>query len=157
MLRTNKACLTLAKAAQRRKPIYRESGQRNTMVYVLNVEGRPLMPTGRHGHVRRMLRDGKARVVRRCPFTIQLMCEGTSYTQPVHLGIDAGSKRIGVSAATEKEVLYEAEVELRNDIKELLSSRREARRSRRRRHSPSPSTPAEATWRHPHQFPVCSL
>jgi hypothetical protein len=68
-----------------------------------------------------MLRDGKARVVRRCPFTIQLMCEGTSYTQPVHLGIDAGSKRIGVSAATEKEVLYEAEVELRNDIKELLS------------------------------------
>ncbi len=103
------------------------------MVYVLNVEGRPLMPTGRHGHVRRMLRDGKARVVRRCPFTIQLMCEGTSYTQPVHLGIDAGSKRIGVSAATEKEVLYEAEVELRNDIKELLSSRREARRARRNR------------------------
>lgn len=103
------------------------------MVYVLNVEGRPLMPTGRHGHVRRMLRDGKARVVKRCPFTIQLMYEGTSYTQPVYLGIDAGSKQIGVSAATEKEVLYEAEVELRNDITELLSSRREARHARRNR------------------------
>ena len=49
------------------------------------------------------------------------------------MGIDAGSKHIGISATTEKRVLYEADVELRNDIVDLLSSRREARRSRRNR------------------------
>lgn len=103
------------------------------MVYVISVEGKPLMPTRRYGHVRRMLRDGRAKVIRRTPFTIRLTYEGTSYTQPVSLGIDAGSKHIGVSAATEGTVLYEAEVELRNDITELLSTRREARRARRNR------------------------
>ena len=85
------------------------------------------MPTRRFGHVRRMLRSGRAKVVRRTPFTIQLMYESTAYTQPVSLGVDAGSKHIGVSATTEKSVLYEADIELRNDIAGLLSARREAR------------------------------
>ena len=103
------------------------------MVYVLNMDGRPLMPTERHGKVRRMLRDGKAKVIRRCPFTIQLLCPTGTETQPVTLGIDAGSKHIGVSATTENNVLYEADVELRNDIVDLLSTRRESRRARRSR------------------------
>ena len=103
------------------------------MVYVLSASGNPLMPTRRFGHVRRMLRSGRAKVVRRTPFTIQLMYESTAYTQPVSLGVDAGSKHIGVSATTEKSVLYEADIELRNDIAGLLSARREARRSRRSR------------------------
>ena len=103
------------------------------MVYVLDAEGKPLMPTGRHGHVRRMLRAGNAKVARRTPFTIQLTYESPSYKQPVSLGVDAGSKHIGISAATERSVLYEADVELRNDIAGLLSTRREARRTRRSR------------------------
>ena len=103
------------------------------MVYVLHASGVPLMPTKRYGHVRRMLRAGRAKIVRRTPFTIQLTYEGTSYTQPVSLGVDAGSKHIGISATTEKSVLYEADVELRGDIVELLSTRREARRARRNR------------------------
>ena len=70
------------------------------MVYVLSASGNPLMPTRRFGHVRRMLRSGRAKVVRRTPFTIQLMYESTAYTQPVSLGVDAGSKHIGVSATT---------------------------------------------------------
>ena len=103
------------------------------MVYVLSASGNPLMPTKRYGHVRRMLRDGRARAVRRTPFTIQLTYEGTAYTQPVSLGVDAGSRHIGLSASTERSVLYEADVELRNDIVGLLSTRREARRTRRSR------------------------
>lgn len=103
------------------------------MVYVLNKNGQPLMPTERHGKVRRMLKSGKAEVVKRCPFTIQLTYGTEDHVQPVSLGIDAGSKTIGVSATTKTKVLYEAEVTLRNDIVELLSTRRENRRARRNR------------------------
>ena len=60
------------------------------------------MPTERHGKVRRMLRDGKAHVVRLEPFTIQLDYSAEENIQDVSLGIDAGSKHIGVSATTSK-------------------------------------------------------
>lgn len=103
------------------------------MVYVLNNLGQPLMPTERYGKVRRMIRSGEAKVIKRCPFTIQLTYRTAGRTQPVSLGIDAGSKTIGVSANTESKVLYEAEVTLRNDIVDLLSTRREQRTTRRNR------------------------
>lgn len=91
------------------------------------------MPTDRHGKVRRLLKSGKAKVVKRCPFVIQLLYNSTDYIQEISLGIDAGSKHIGVSATTENRVLYEADVELRNDIVSLLSTRRQNRRTRRSR------------------------
>ena len=103
------------------------------MVYVIDQNGQPLMPTTRHGKVRRMLKSGQAKVVKRCPFTIQLLYETGNITQPVSLGIDAGSKHIGLSATTKEKVLFESDVELRNDITQLLSTRRELRRSRRNR------------------------
>ena len=103
------------------------------MIYVLNIDGQPLMPTNRHGKVRHLLKDGKAKVVNRCPFTIQLLYRNTSYTQPINLGVDAGSRHIGISATTSDKVLYEADVELRNDIVKLLATRRENRRTRRSR------------------------
>lgn len=103
------------------------------MVYVLSKTGQPLMPTENHAKVRVLLKQQKAKVVHRCPFTIQLLYDSTDYTQPVSLGIDAGSRHIGVSATTETKVLYEADVTLRNDIVDLLSTRREARRTRRSR------------------------
>ena len=40
------------------------------MVYVQRKDGQPLMPTDRHGKVKHLLREGKAIVVKRCPFTI---------------------------------------------------------------------------------------
>ena len=103
------------------------------MVYVQDKNGQPLMPTERHGKVRRLLKEGKAKVVKRCPFTIRLLYESGNEVQPVSLGVDAGSKVIGLSATTEDRVLYEGEVELRSDIQELLSTRRECRRGRRYR------------------------
>ena len=103
------------------------------MVYVINKDGQPLMPTERHGKVRRLLRDKKAKVVKRCPFTIQLLYDTTSIVQKITLGVDVGSKTIGLSATTKKKVLFEAELTLRNDIVDLLSTRRELRRSRRNR------------------------
>ena len=103
------------------------------MVYVLNKNGIPLMPTKRHGKVRRMLKNGQAKVLKKCPFTIQLLYDTTNYTQQINLGVDAGSKHIGISAATEKEELYCAGIELRKDVAELISTRRENRRTRRNR------------------------
>lgn len=103
------------------------------LVYVLNINGQPLMPTERCGKVRRLLKDGKAKVVKRCPFTIQLLYKTGNVVQEISLGVDAGSKVVGLSATTKGKVLYESEVELRNDIVNLLSTRRELRRSRRNR------------------------
>lgn len=103
------------------------------MVYVLNKNGKPLMPTERHGKVRRMLRDGMAHVVRLIPFTIQLDYSSEEVVQEVSLGIDAGSKHIGVSATTKRRELLSMQVEERDDIVKLIASRREARRTRRNR------------------------
>ena len=103
------------------------------MVYVLNKNNKPLMPTQRHGKVRKLLRDGRAVVVRRTPFTIKLLYDTTSFVQDVTLGIDAGSKTIGISATTVRKELFKSEVTLRNDIVNLLSTRRETRRTRRSR------------------------
>jgi N6-L-threonylcarbamoyladenine synthase len=50
------------------------------------------------------------------------------YTHPTDLGVDAGSKTIGISATTKKEELYASEAELRTDIVDLLSTRRAFRR-----------------------------
>ena len=91
------------------------------------------MPTERFGKVRRILKNSLAHVVRRIPFTIQLDYDTTDFTQPITLGIDAGSKHIGVSATTTEKELYAADVELRNDIVDKLSTRREQRRTRRSR------------------------
>lgn len=102
------------------------------MVYVLNKQGKPIMPC-KEAKARKLLKQNKAKIAKHEPFTIQLLFDCENQTQEVNLGIDAGSKHIGVSATTEKQVLYEADVELRNDIVNKLSSRSEARRSRRNR------------------------
>ena len=103
------------------------------LVYVQNKYGQPLMPTERCGRVRRLLKAGKAKVVKRCPFTIRLLYDTGSIVQKVDLGIDAGSKTIGLSACTENREVYAAEIMLRADVTEKLSERREYRRSRRNR------------------------
>jgi hypothetical protein len=103
------------------------------MVYVLSKDETPLMPTKRHGKVKHLLREGKAKVVRNKPFTIQLTYDTTHYTQPITLGIDSGHKYIGFSAVTGKEELLSGEVELRDDISELIKEKVMYRRIRRSR------------------------
>ena len=103
------------------------------MVYVLNKYGKPLMPTTRYGRVRRLLSKGLAVVVDYRPFTIQLTYDTPNGVQEVSLGVDAGTKHVGFSATTKKKVLFEAELLLRSDIVEKLSTRREFRRTRRNR------------------------
>jgi hypothetical protein len=103
------------------------------MIYVLDNNGTPLMPTTRHGHARRLLRDGKAVLVSIYPFIIQLTYESTKHVQEVRLGVDTGTKHVGLSATSRKKELFSAVGELRTNIVDLLSTRREMRRTRRHR------------------------
>lgn len=103
------------------------------MVYVISASGKPLMPTKRHGKVRHLLDRGQAKVIRRTPFTVQLTYRTEERVQPVTLGVDAGSKTIGISVTTSEEELFSAELKPRNDVVKLLSTRREFRRARRSR------------------------
>src|SRR5579864_6340912 len=69
-------------------------------VYVLNCHGQPLMPC-QPRKARRLLQEGKAKVARMVPFTIQLLYGSSGYKQAISLGVDAGTQQIGVSATTE--------------------------------------------------------
>jgi N6-L-threonylcarbamoyladenine synthase len=102
------------------------------LVYILNNQGKPIMPC-KPSKARKLLKQNKAKVVNKDPFAIQLLYGSSGYKQPITLGIDAGSKFIGISATTDKKELFGAETELRNDIVDLLSDRRQYRRSRRNR------------------------
>jgi hypothetical protein len=101
-------------------------------VYVLNCHGQPLMPC-QPRKARLLLKQGKAKVVKITPCTIQLLYGSSGYKQAVSLGVDAGSQHIGVSATTEQKVLFEAEMLPRTDIQELLATRLQYRRARRSR------------------------
>ncbi len=101
-------------------------------VVVLNKRGKPLMPCS-PAKARLLPKERNAIVVRRTPFTVQLTIATGETKQPVSLGVDAGYKHVGLSASTEKAELYASEVELRQDITDLLSARRELRRARRNR------------------------
>ena len=104
------------------------------MVYVLNKDGQPLMPTDRHGKVKHLLKSGKAKVVKRCPFTIRLLYESTNYTQNLTLGVDTGSGTIGTAVSKDNgDIVYMSEVVVRNDITGKMTRRAKYRRSRRNR------------------------
>ena len=102
-------------------------------VYVLNKNGKPLMPTTRCGRVRHLLKEQKARVVTSNPFTIQLLYETDDVVQPLYLGIDPGRTNIGVAVVkTDGTAVFTAHLETRNkEIPKLMQGRKKARRARR--------------------------
>ncbi|MBF0207166.1 MAG: RRXRR domain-containing protein, partial [Oligoflexia bacterium] len=103
------------------------------LVYVLSKHGKPLMPCT-PGKARKLLKSGKAKVVGRIPFTIQLLYGSTGYKQETHLKVDSGSKIIGVAAVnTSGKILYASEVKTRSDIHKKMEARAMYRRSRRGR------------------------
>lgn len=102
------------------------------IVYVINRHGRALMPCSPR-KARLLLRDKKAEIISYKPFTIKLLYGSRGYTQPVDVGIDLGSKYVGTAVVSEGKVLEQGQIELRQDIKKLLMTRRILRRSRRSR------------------------
>ena len=107
-------------------------------VYVLSKSGGCLMPTTRYRHVRRLLKDGKARICSRNPFAIQLTYDSVKNTQPIEIGIDAGYEHIGVSVKSAKQEYFSAQFDLLKNEKQHHDDCREHRRTRRNnlRHRP---------------------
>ncbi len=103
------------------------------MVYVISKHGKALMPTTRLRCVRLWLKSGKAKVVSHTPFTIQLLFETGDVTQDLTLGMDTGSETVGVSVVSEKKEVFSAEIQLRKDVSDNLTTRAMYRRNRRNR------------------------
>lgn len=102
------------------------------LVFVINKHGERLMPC-KPSKARKLLRDRKAKIIKHNPFTIQLLYGSSGYKQPINLGIDLGAKHIGVAITSKNNVLAKGEIELRQDIKSSLETRKIYRRSRRNR------------------------
>lgn len=103
------------------------------MVYVISTENKALMPCG-PAIARLLLKQGKAKCIKRSPFTIKLLYEATEYTQELTLGVDTGSSKIGSAVVNNSgEVVYVSEVEIRNDIADKMTQRSKYRRNRRNR------------------------
>lgn len=103
------------------------------MVYVLSYDNEALMPCS-NSIARLLLKEQKAKAVKRYPFTIKLKYQTTTYTQNLTLGIDSGSSKIGSAVVNSKnEVIYTSQIEIRNDISDKMAQRSKYRRSRRNR------------------------
>lgn len=105
-----------------------------SVVYVLAPDRQSLMPCS-CVVARLLLKEGKAKVLRKTPFTITLR-EGpeTTSTQPMTLGMDTGSTVIGSAVSDEQgQVVYLSEIEVRNDIADTMKERAKYRRNRRNR------------------------
>lgn len=93
-------------------------------VLVINKRENPLMPC-KPQKARRLLKEGKAKVFKQVPFTIQLTCATGETTQPITLGVDPGYKTVGVSAVVDgKEEVLSMEIGLRGDMVDLNFGRR---------------------------------
>lgn len=104
------------------------------MIYVLSGSGKPMMPTIRAGHIRRLLNKGKARIVSHVPYTVQLKYETEEKVQPVYGGTDPGRTNIGGAAVSDKGiVLYRGHVETRNrEVSRFMAERKRHRQASRR-------------------------
>ncbi len=103
------------------------------MVYVISQDGKPLMPCS-NSITRLLLKQSKAKVKKREPFTIKLTYETTNYTQDLTLGVDTGSGTIGTSVSKDNgDIVYMSEVVIRNDIPGKMTQRAKYRRNRRNR------------------------
>ena len=105
----------------------------STCVCVLSNSGERLMPTFRLGKVRRLLKDGKAKIVKHHPFTIQLLYDSKTNTQPIEICEDVGYNYIGISVKSESHEYVSAQYDTLQDEKEHHDDCRKYRRTRRNR------------------------
>ena len=104
------------------------------MVFVLDANKKPLSPC-HEAVARKLLKQGKAAIFKRYPFTIILKkaVEDTKNKQEYRLKIDYGSKHTGLAILQNNNVIWLGQIDHRTDIKKKLDERRMFRRSRRNR------------------------
>ena len=101
-------------------------------VYVISMRGETLMPTT-PCKAKKLLKDGKAKVVSKIPFVIKLLIPTGETKQHTIGGMDTGSKTIGCAAITNGKVVYQSEIQIRQDVSKKMQRRKMYRRARRGR------------------------
>lgn len=96
------------------------------------MRGEPLMPCTQR-KARLLLKENKATIYKYNPFTIKLNYATGEAKQDCHIGVDTGSKHIGLAVTSKDKVLFKGEVELRQDVKSNIDTRRVYRKARRGR------------------------
>jgi hypothetical protein len=99
-------------------------------VFVINKHGEALMPC-RPRKAKTLLREGKASVAKRNPFTIQLKHGSAGYKQDLTLGVDTGHSEVGISVVSETKEVFSAVAKMRNDISDKITTRKMYRRQKR--------------------------
>lgn len=101
------------------------------MVFVLDTNKRPLSPC-HEAVARKLLKQGKASIFKKYPFTIILNKKvNEDNQQEYRLKIDYGSKHTGLAILNKDNVIWLAQIQHRTDIKSNLDTRRIYRRRRR--------------------------
>ena len=102
-------------------------------MYVLDKNGKPLMPTTRYSHIRKLIKQNLAVVVNNNPFTIRLKYDTTSFVQDLTLGFDTGRENIGISVVGNNKCFLRANFTTSNkSVTKNMSERRQYRNERRR-------------------------
>lgn len=106
----------------------------NPMVFVLDTNKRPLAPC-HEAVARKLLKQGKAAIYRRFPFTIILKrsVDESEIETTYRLKIDYGSRHTGLAILRGQEMVWLGQLDHRTDIKERMDKRRAFRRARRNR------------------------
>ena len=105
------------------------SKSKTQYIYVVDANGKPVMPTSRLGMVRRWLKSGQAIWFGNSRKIIQFVRPITTYKQNLTLGVDAGF-HLGISVVGNHREYYSAE-SIRKSENDKLTTRRELRRTRR--------------------------
>ena len=103
-------------------------------VFVVDSKGISLLPTTPR-RARKLLENKKAKVLKVVPFTIQLKREIENPAGEFTCGIDDGAKYVGVAIVNKKtkEVIFQGEIKLRQDVSRKILQRAIRRRNRRTR------------------------
>ena len=101
-------------------------------VFVVDADGKPLLPTT-PARARLLLKKGKAKVYRMIPFTIQLNRVVSNPDGEFTVAVDDGAKWIGIAVKGKEEVVFVANVRLRQDVSRKVKERAMYRKNRRKR------------------------
>lgn len=100
----------------------------STCACVFSKSGKRLMPTIRLGKVRHLLKDGKAKIIKHHPFTIQLLYDSETNIQPIEICEDVGYNYIGISVKSQSHEYVSVQYDTLQDEKDCHDSCRKMRR-----------------------------
>ena len=123
---------SIIKKGNKKKRYLNYKGCVSDLVYVVNKDGKALMPCTNQ-RARMLLKEGKAKVIGRENFTIKLLHGSSGYKQDVVGGMDPGSRKVGSAAVANGKTVYLSELTVRNDVHSKMEQRAMYRRNRRGR------------------------